>query len=271
MRRSELVTFGVEKCAPDKRLEHGYSASFMLHFIQSGAGYYNGKKLTAGQGFLTISGKYFTYYPDREDPWYYAWVDFTDSDMLVELQSVLKTEDDMIFSFDTSLDYFGLIKKYHDEYGEDVNPEHPTISHDLREISYAGTALWYSMLALAATDRKCGSEIERTSVREAYVKKAKSRIDALLAVSTISIDWVASDLHISRAYLRNLFYEQCGESPQAYLIRQRIERACHLLEINDSPIRVIASSVGYTDSLQFSKIFHKYMGMSPSEYRAKHR
>ena len=34
------------------------------------------------------------------------------------------------------------------------------------------------------------------------------------------------------------------------------------------PVSAVARSVGYNDSLYFSRIFHKTKGMSPTEYRA---
>ena len=82
----------------------------------------------------------------------------------------------------------------------------------------------------------------------------------------ITVGQVADRLNISRAYLRNLFYEQEGVSPQEYLVRLRMSRAAKLLAESFS-ISEISYAVGYNDSLQFSRAFRRYFGVSPSTYR----
>ena len=56
-------------------------------------------------------------------------------------------------------------------------------------------------------------------------------------------------------------------SPQEYLMKRRIERALELLADPELAVTEIAQAVGYYDVLQFSRIFKKHMGISPSQYR----
>jgi AraC-like DNA-binding protein len=51
-----------------------------------------------------------------------------------------------------------------------------------------------------------------------------------------------------------------------YLLKLRMERAKLLLQ-EQLTIEQVASSVGFTDALYFSKQFKKWSGSSPSEYR----
>jgi AraC-like DNA-binding protein len=44
-----------------------------------------------------------------------------------------------------------------------------------------------------------------------------------------------------------------------------------LLETSDEPIARIASRVGYATAAAFSKLFHRYHGLSPGRYRAARR
>ena len=60
-----------------------------------------------------------------------------------------------------------------------------------------------------------------------------------------------------------------GISPQEYLLDYRIRKACELLQNTDLPIAHIARSVGYEDSLYFSRLFKQHMKSSPSSYRHK--
>lgn len=59
-----------------------------------------------------------------------------------------------------------------------------------------------------------------------------------------------------------------GLSPAQYITDFRVNAACRLLEETELPVSAVARSVGYNDSLYFSRIFHKTKGVSPTEYRA---
>ena len=64
-----------------------------------------------------------------------------------------------------------------------------------------------------------------------------------------------------------LFKQQMGCSPLSYFNRLKIEYACHMLKVTDMHINQICYKVGFEDSLYFSRLFSKIMGMPPSEYR----
>ena len=63
-----------------------------------------------------------------------------------------------------------------------------------------------------------------------------------------------------------MFKEEKNISIKQYLTEKRISRAKQMLETENIPINVIASSVGIYDSLYFSRLFKKYTGFSPKIY-----
>lgn len=63
------------------------------------------------------------------------------------------------------------------------------------------------------------------------------------------------------------FHKYIGVRPIDYVIQHRMERAGELLRGGTYPIRDVAFSVGYANSLYFSRLFRKRFGVSPSEYR----
>lgn len=78
-------------------------------------------------------------------------------------------------------------------------------------------------------------------------------------------------LHISPSYLSTRFKQDTGVSFTEYLVRFRMNKARQFLE-QGARCKDVATNVGYTDYVQFSKMFKKYMGMSPrtySEYKHK--
>lgn len=87
--------------------------------------------------------------------------------------------------------------------------------------------------------------------------------------SDISTRKIAEYLYIDPAYFSRKFSEKMNISPKRYIINKRIERAKELLDFTDASICEISNSVGYEDQFYFYRIFKKYTGMSPTEYRNK--
>ena len=66
---------------------------------------------------------------------------------------------------------------------------------------------------------------------------------------------------------RRLFTQLTGESPGAFAVRNRLDRAKNLL-LNDHPANQVAGQLNYPDAASFSKQFKKFTGQSPSAYVA---
>ncbi len=87
----------------------------------------------------------------------------------------------------------------------------------------------------------------------------------------IDLQELAGNLYISPDYLRHIFKQRIGESPLNYLIRKRLDSACELLNFTDLPVGEIAHRIGLDNAYYFSRIFHKRIGTTPSEYRQSSR
>lgn len=64
-----------------------------------------------------------------------------------------------------------------------------------------------------------------------------------------------------------LFKSVTGCSPMNFIIRLRMQRACHLLQTRRLKIKEIGERVGYGDPYHFSRIFKSFVGVAPHEYR----
>lgn len=89
--------------------------------------------------------------------------------------------------------------------------------------------------------------------------------------SELQRDELASVVHISAGHLSRIFKEEEGISLSDYIINKRIAMAKQLLSRTAIPITSVASKVGISYASYFTKIFKKYTGLTPQEYRAEHR
>ncbi|MCC3418194.1 MAG: helix-turn-helix transcriptional regulator [Microcoleus sp. PH2017_29_MFU_D_A] len=83
----------------------------------------------------------------------------------------------------------------------------------------------------------------------------------------LSIDTLAKLVQISSYYFVRLFKQSMGLTPHAYIVRQRLERAKHLLKMTDLSIAEIAYRTGFCHQSRFSTVFRQYLHTSPRAYR----
>lgn len=83
----------------------------------------------------------------------------------------------------------------------------------------------------------------------------------------ISLDTVAEVVNLSTSYLSFIFKEISGKNFVDYVNDFRIEKAKILLEETSLNISQIAEKVGYNSANSFSKVFKKYVGISPGQFR----
>ncbi len=96
--------------------------------------------------------------------------------------------------------------------------------------------------------------------------RAQKYIDANL-MNHMTLEIVARAVFTSRVRLSREFQRHTGETFAAYLLRNRIERAKHMLTTTSSSIKEIAWRTGFPDPNYFCVAFRRRVGCTPSEYR----
>jgi AraC-like DNA-binding protein len=100
-----------------------------------------------------------------------------------------------------------------------------------------------------------------------HLLRAKDLADAHY-FEALDVDDLASAAGLSRAHFSREFRRVFGESPHAYLITRRLERAAALLRTTDRSVVDICLSVGLRSVGSFTTTFTRTFGMSPTVYRA---
>lgn len=87
----------------------------------------------------------------------------------------------------------------------------------------------------------------------------------------INLNMIADNLHYTAGYLTKIFYQYCNCTPSKYLIMLRINKAKNLLShCAGLSVKQISCAAGYEDQAYFSRIFKKYTGKCPADYRSSH-
>ncbi len=100
------------------------------------------------------------------------------------------------------------------------------------------------------------------------VQKVITCIDTDITAD-LSLKTQAKLLNVNPSYLSTLFKKETGITLTDYVNKKRVERAKHLLKNSSTQIQTVAQSCGMLDVNYFTKIFKKYEGVTPKEYRAK--
>jgi len=84
----------------------------------------------------------------------------------------------------------------------------------------------------------------------------------------LGVDDLARAAGLSRAHFSREFRRAFGESPHAYLLTRRLERAAALLRNTDNSVAEICLAVGLQGIGSFTTSFKRSFGMTPTAYRA---
>src|ERR1700676_1036565 len=84
---------------------------------------------------------------------------------------------------------------------------------------------------------------------------------------TIHIRDLSAVARRSPAHFSRKFKLAVGESPHAYVVKRRLERACHLMMTSAEPLSEIAVSVGFSDQAHLCRLFRLAFGQSPAHWR----
>jgi AraC-like DNA-binding protein len=101
-----------------------------------------------------------------------------------------------------------------------------------------------------------------------HLLRAKDLADARY-FEPLDVDDLARAAGLSRAHFSREFRRTFGESPYAYLLTRRLERAAALLRSTDRSVADICFTVGLQSLGSFTTSFTRTFGMSPTAYRAE--
>jgi PAS domain S-box-containing protein len=87
----------------------------------------------------------------------------------------------------------------------------------------------------------------------------------------VTVKELSHAVHLSARQLHRKFVETFGNSPQAFILKLRLQAACEALQRDDAAIGEVASQLGFCDQSAFTQLFQKHVGLTPLKYRQRFR
>jgi len=227
---------------------------YVIHYVLSGKGYFNGVSVEAGQGFIMRPYEPTEYYPDESDPWSYLW--FTSSDASMEYFLAAHAPDTAtgIFQYHNISEVRALAKQLK------ATTQFMTSSMQIAE--YFLHVFNRCVNTAAAQGERSGADL--------YYDFAVKYIQTNLHLP-LSVDSVCRVTGVTQPYLYKIFKERQGMSVKSYITACKLAQAERLLEDAELSISEIGASVGFSNVLAFSKFFAHNRGVSPTNYRSRYR
>jgi len=140
---------------------------------------------------------------------------------------------------------------------------------------------WFITNKLPVRDRK-GAVIGVMGTTQSYGQALQTshpylQIDRALSYirdhfrEKISVEHLAEMVHLSPRQLHRKFVETFGSSPQAFIMKLRIQAACEALQHEDAQISRVCGDLGFCDQSSFTQHFHRHIGMTPLKYQRQFR
>lgn len=250
---------GIEQGIPGLGYKYEVLKNAVIHYVTKGYGTFNfnGKVYNLKQGdiFILLKGMQVDYVASIDDPWEYYWIGFSGSNANEYLNRTSITNSCVANCKENSkipqiiLNMCEISKTYNPSSSDDILL--------LKEL--------YSLLYALIEEFPKPFEYKDKELHT-YIQDALNFINSNY-MNSITVQEIADYVNLSRSYLYKIFIKNLGISPQRYLINLRMYKATLLLKGTKLPIGEVASRVGYSDSLLFSKTFSKHFSMSPLNYR----
>ena len=215
----------------------------IIHYCIRGKGIFRNSggtyEIGAGQAFIINPDEITFYQADETNPWMYTWIAFSGTicENIKSLSPVINVKNASVFEEIKNLVSQGI-----------CSPEKYLICL---------IRLFEDILPVAS-DGMPG-----------YALRAKDYIK-LHYMEDISVENIAASFNIDRRYLLRLFKREFGITIVNFIVRTRLDAAYDFLA-SGIPVNKAAVMCGYADAYNFSKMFKKYHGISPSEVKLGNR
>jgi len=203
---------------------------------------------------LPATDRYLRYWADETDPWTIYWVHFTGN----EIDSFNKSLDLNIAQGPVSIPFNEKAIEIWQNIYQTLE-----MGYSVENLCSACFCLYHIIATFLFPERHIKKDKnEQGDIITQTIMNMRNNLAKKLTVEDMAVMHKLSASHFS-----SLFRKSTGMPPIDYFIHLKMQRACQLLYVNGAKIKAIALDVGYDDPYYFSRVFKKYIGISPEQYR----
>ena len=230
------VIVGSEDCEPNHSYGPAQRGYYLIHYCVKGEGSFEtarGKySVRAGNFFLIKPNETTFYRADGENPWSYVWIGFNGDKAKI---------------FDNCRDVCSYSEDTFKKIAEAVN-------EGIKNSEIYISLIFELIYNIFFTARRSPDTL----------LQVKNYID-INFVDDLTVEKISEYAGYDRRYLSRAFKKRYGFSIKEYIIKVRLSHAAKLIESGAAVVDAAIKS-GYTDQFNFSKMFKKFYGVSPSFY-----
>jgi AraC-like DNA-binding protein len=140
-----------------------------------------------------------------------------------------------------------------------------SMGYSKENLEYTSVCLWYllgSFNYLPQFERI--RTIQKTDVIEKSILYMHEHIK-----ENITLHDMATHCGYSASHFSSIFRKKTTRSPIDYYLDLKMQNACQQLDFTDKKIKEIAADLAFADPFYFSRLFKRFIGISPGDYRDK--
>ncbi|MGF7038949.1 AraC family transcriptional regulator [Mucilaginibacter lappiensis] len=236
----------------------GCEDNILIYCLQ-GKGHYildNKRYEVSSNQFVIIpaTDKYMRYWADKDDPWTIYWVHFTGDNMEAFNRSL-----------NLSITRGPVQIPFSEKAIEIWQNIYQTLEmgYSAENLCSASFCLYHLIAIFLFPQRHIQNDKDNEGdIITKTINNMRNNLNKKLTVEDMAVKHSLSVSHFS-----NIFRKATGMPPIDYFIHLKMQKACQLLYANGDKIKTVAVDLGYEDPYYFSRIFKKYIGTSPEQYR----
>ncbi|MFW2488801.1 AraC family transcriptional regulator [Clostridium chromiireducens] len=263
-----LYQFGSERCDSLHSFGPTVKNHYLFHYVLSGKGkLYSINDRTnktstytikAGEGFLLTPNIINTYEADKDDPWNYIWIEFEGLKAERYLTEIGISGKNPVYIPKEYNSENSIIDNFRFLLDNPSAPDSAILGHTY--------LLFYALLENSASNNMN----KAATLQEFYVREAINYIEKNYD-NNISVEDIAKWCNLDRSYFGKIFKSSMKTTPQEFLIKYRLSKACEMLKCNNASIKEIAELTGYPNQFYFSRAFKEVYAMSPRKWRNENK
>ena len=247
-----LLYCGNREHSIDHKYTHTQNA-YLFTYVAEGSAILSlaGKRipLKSGDFFVSYPASGASYVTRSGVPWSIRWVTLTGSqpESLLPLMGFSPTHPVLSLSNTTE------VERILEELFEIA------LKNDLKN-KLSALSLLYGLFAAVSNSSAAPADHKAVAEAVAYVSEHYGEKD-------LSVETLSARAFLNPNYFSKLFTSRVGMPPSRFILKTRMEKAKKLLAFTQLSVGAVALAVGFSDSLYFSRTFHRYTGLSPTQYR----